>query len=633
MNDADLNEDIQQYPIKKAEENLSINEFPLVDGTVSDVVQKPRDMAVVTCYFNWCGYANPRRNLNRFLKHMENENIPLYGVELSLTDDFATKDRKNWKHIKVTKNNICFQKEACINLAEKIVPEFYKKIAWIDADLHFQNKNWYFEGSIALDNYKLVQLFSFGSDTDRFGDIVSSKQGIIANGGPRSEFGFFGYPGGAWAARREMWNHGGLYPYSLMGSGDTTFINAVYGVQSTTPTNDLNFEKYKRWESSIREYLTKNDVTNIEGEFIHEWHGDKNLRGYTNRNDIMNRVDFDKDVTLDENGVVKLENAKQGVYDDIYSYFVGRNEDGESEIDAKVSDMAVLTVHFNWANFETPVKNLRRFILDMESNKIPLFGVELSLTGKFETEKYSNWIKIKVDKKNVCFQKEACINLLEKFVPEKYNKIAWIDHDIYFKNRNWYSEASKKLNTHRVIQLFSEEIFTDRFGREIETLPSLISVGGPKAEISARKYIGTPGAALAARRDLWRYGGGLFPYSIMGGGDSVLLYAIYNCESHSSVARACGYHKKFKPYFSWKSVTMNYVGESCSHINGEIVHYWHGEKNDRKYTDRHSISDKINWEKMLKLNTNGIVEIQGAPDHIYNDIYCYFRDRNEDGNV
>jgi len=628
MSQYELNEDIHQYPIKK---NTAPSDVDGQPGLFINMRPNLLDMAVVVCHFNWCGFVNPVRNLNRFINQMDIDGIPVYGIELSLTDEFVTKNKPNWKHIKVKTENICFQKEPCINIVEKFVPEQYTKIAWIDTDLYFTNRNWYSEASQKLEEYKLVQLYTAGKDTDKFGKIISTTAGIMGNGGPRPERGFYGHPGGAWAARRDLWNNGGLYPYSLMGSGDTIFINTIFDVPLTNPTHDMNFLRYSEWKKKIQAYANNKDVTYLSGNFLHEWHGDKKERSYVYRNSILTKIDFDKSVSLDENGLLKIDNVPQGVYDDIMSYFMSRKEDGDVELITDVNDMAVVSVHFNWANFNSPVKNLHRFILDMESNNVPLYGVELSLSGKFETEKYANWIKIKVNRENVCFQKESCINMLEKILPEKYTKIAWIDHDIYFKNRQWYIEASNKLNHYKVIQLFSKEIFTDQFGREVDYINGLMSLGGPNAEIEARKYIGTPGAALAARRKLWKDGGGLFPYSFMGGGDSVFLYSMYANLTDPSMQRACGYHKKFKPYFDWKEVTTTYVNESCSYIDGEIVHYWHGEKKDRKYTQRHAISDNINWAKSLKIDKNGILEIYNADYRVYNDIYCYFKDRNEDG--
>lgn len=594
--------------------------------------EKTKDMAVVTCHFNWCNYITPVRNFNRFLSQMDSDSIPLFGVELSLTGKFQTSGRPGWTQIHVTKENVCFQKEACVNLAvNQLVPDFYKKIAWVDADLFFINKNWYEDTSKKLDDYKMVQMFEHGIDTNVRGEKINSTSGLIRAGGPRTDYGYFGYPGGAIAARRELFTlGGGLYPYSFMGSGDTILMYTIYDVPMRHVKDDTS-ALYFEWKKKIQSYIKKHEVSYVDGNFLHEWHGDKMNRNYIDRNKIFDSVDINTNVSIDKNGIIKISGVSDGVYEDILWYFKSRKEDGVFEKNDLDKDMAIVTVFFNWAEFNTPVRNLNNFIRQMELDRLPLYGVELSLTGKFITEKYPNWIKIRVGRENVCFQKEACINLLEKYIPEKYTKIAWVDCDIFFKNNNWYQEASDKLSAYRVIQLFSKEIFLDSRGMEKDSITCLMSLGGPNAETEARRYIGTPGAALAARRDLWRIGGGLFPFSFMGGGDSVFLYSIYNNESDKNVNRASGLQKKFKPYIDWKEQLVKYVNQSCSWIDGEIIHAWHGDKNDRQYISRHEISDSINWQKTLVLDSRGVVELKNVPNSVYSEIYMYFKNRNEDG--
>lgn len=629
MNDADLNESIQQYPIV-SNENLAVDSklSPIENTTSSD---DSMNMAVLTCHFNWCGYNTPVKNLNAFINRMAIDGIPVYGVELSLTDKFVTTDRPNWYQIKVTKENVCFQKEACINLLEKRIPDKYTKIAWIDADLTFTNKNWYQDACKKLDTYKLVQLYESGIDTDKTGKLLEHTNGIVFAGGPRVELGYFGYPGGAIAARRDFFKECGLYSHSFMGSGDSILMYTMYDVPMLRHIPDGKYEKYLEWKGKLKKYIQKEDISYIEGSFIHDWHGDKNDRSYIERNAIISKVDVDKSVELDENGLLRLTNVPDGIYSDIFSYFKSRKEDGVIEVNFIARDMAIATVFFNWAEFKSPVKNLYNFIRQMEAGSYPLYGVELSLTGRFITEKYPNWIKIRVSAENICFQKEACINLLEKMIPQEYNKIAWIDCDIFFKNSRWYEDACEKLSAYKVIQLFSREIFTNKIGNEGKILPSLISVGGPNSETEAKKYLGTPGAALAARRDLWRKGGGLFPFSFMGGGDSVFMYTLYNNNLDKNVNRACGYQKKFKPYLQWSEQVRRYVNQSCSWIQGDIVHSWHGDKDNRQYTSRHDISDSINWQKSLSLDARGIIELKNLSNATYSEIYMYFKNRNEDG--
>jgi hypothetical protein len=294
-------------------------------------------------------------------------------------------------------------------------------------------------------------------------------------------------------------------------------------------------------------------------------------------------------------------------------------------------ELAVVTAHFNWAGFARPVENLKRFVAEMETASVPLYGMELSLTDRFEMDGNPNWIKLMVGPENVCFQKEACINLVERIVPSQYTKIAWVDHDIQFKRTDWYDAASDALDKYKFIQLFSEEVFTDKDGKEVSSTPSLLKAGGPQTEDAGKHCIGTPGAANGARRELWKHGG-LYPYCFMGGGDSVILYSMYGLLSAAG-KKSCGADKNFEPYQAWKETARKYVEEACSFVDGQAVHSWHGERDDRQYVERHTIADKINWNASVRLNARGILEINPTTDDVRKDITNYFINRWEDGRL
>lgn len=294
-----------------------------------------REMAVICCHFNWCGYKNPTRNLHRFLTQMKAQKIPLYGVELSLTDEFATKNMANWKHMKVGPQNICFQKEACLNIAEKMVPPQYRKIAWIDPDLFFYNKNWYIEAVELLDKHKVIQLFSQYLPSDRNGKTDAYTPSMMKR---RSEgtAGLMGVPGGALAARRELWSVGsGLYPYCFIGGGDSVFLHAINDIDKNnqlitkilkTPFGEHS-KAFTNWKKNALAYVNK-DVGFLEGSVYHEWHGDSSDRGYVSRHEILNSIDISKNIKLNSEGVVEICDVNLEVYFKIMNYFKDRREDG-----------------------------------------------------------------------------------------------------------------------------------------------------------------------------------------------------------------------------------------------------------------------------------------------------------------
>jgi hypothetical protein len=307
-----------------------------------------KDMAIVACHFNWCDFTNPKRNLHRFIRQMQIDEIPLYGIELSLTDEFETTGISGWEQLRVGEENVWFQKEACINLAvKKLVPEEYKKIAWIDCDLQFTNKHWYQETVKKLDDYKVVQLYTYGIDTDRCGRLTKKIPGSVFSYKTKQKLdeknlthgsNWFGYTGGAWAARREMWSHGGLYPYEVLGGGDTIFCSAVLTPELKLQVNIPNGE-YDIWKTQITAYVEKS-VSYMGGDFIHEWHGERVNRRYWDRYSLLKNINL-SNVALDENGIVRNPVDNTVKYE-VLDYFKNRNEDGDIKHAQKINSKTVV---------------------------------------------------------------------------------------------------------------------------------------------------------------------------------------------------------------------------------------------------------------------------------------------------
>ncbi len=294
------------------------------------------DMAILTCHFNWCKYKNPEKNLKFFLKHMKEQKIPVYGVELSLTDEFVTKGIKNWKQIKVKNKNICFQKEACINLIEKTLPQKYKKIAWVDADIEFKNPSWYYDTIYALKKYKVVQMYSECIYYDQNQQVSKIIPSLMKNGKPISSE-VFGKsaPGMAWAARRELWKNGGLYPYNFIGGGDVVFSMTVLNLGITRWLEKVmgisninsNCVKFNTWKEKIVNYVARN-VGCINGQIVHNWHGDIENRAYNTRHEMYDKVNIDLEVIVNDDGILEFTSISKEIESDILNYFKKRFEDG-----------------------------------------------------------------------------------------------------------------------------------------------------------------------------------------------------------------------------------------------------------------------------------------------------------------
>jgi len=305
------------------------------------------DMAVITCHFNWSGYKRPVCNLNRFIRYMESKQIPVYGVELSLTGEFATKNNENWLHIRCKENNILFQKECLLNLAEKMVPPEYTKIAWFDHDVFLDNDTWYDEVSFALDSKQIVQVFETCYWTTETGTIAKELPAMCKF--PPKEDQWTGHPGFGIAARRTMWGPdiGGLYPYCPLGHGDTTFMYSIFEMPISVHTqigvglhNCPDFAPYHKWYNNIVDFAAGKPIGSGEGKgayklvgyaqgnCIHEWHGDIFNRSYVDRAFLMTWYNPSKHIFINEQGILELRNTPLTWTRMIQKYFMDRREDG-----------------------------------------------------------------------------------------------------------------------------------------------------------------------------------------------------------------------------------------------------------------------------------------------------------------
>jgi hypothetical protein len=120
-----------------------------------------------------------------------------------------------------------------------------------------------------------------------------------------------------------------------MGGGDTVFIYTIFGFDfSGASYEHLNigenstFLEYINWKKKIMSYIKPEDVSYISGSFIHEWHGDRDNRGYNTRHKILERIDLNTNVILNNNRIIELRGiSKKSTYDQILGYFENRDED------------------------------------------------------------------------------------------------------------------------------------------------------------------------------------------------------------------------------------------------------------------------------------------------------------------
>lgn len=310
----------------------TIRHMPVPTPTAEDNSPELGDFAVITCHFNWCDFDRPKQNLHRFLRNMRAMGVPVFGIEATLPGQPAqTSKIKGWQQIEADPSNqMLFQKERMLNMAEKLVPEQFTKLGWLDADLGFTNHDWAKETAILLDHFPFVQPFETAKWTNIDGrDLFNKPSTLRMKGGLPSQ----SHPGFAMAARRSLWErNGGLYENLIVGNGDMGIAAAILG-QAVPLTQKYSPElhaHYKPWWEGVSQ-MCDGRYAFTRGTIWHEWHGSMMDRRYLERNLILQRMDPVKHLTLGPNGLLSwTPEAPLDVVQYVRDYFVNRAEDGGS---------------------------------------------------------------------------------------------------------------------------------------------------------------------------------------------------------------------------------------------------------------------------------------------------------------
>jgi hypothetical protein len=328
-------------------DKLSITDIPDHDDTkniisikndfenhnISYITVKSK-LYVVAVISNPARFQTRYKLFNEFCERMRKEdNVVLVTLELQqglrpfITDAI----------IKLRTNYEIWYKENLINIAVQHLPSHWKYMAWIDADVEFQNKNWVSDTIDQLQTYRIVQLFSHAIDLGIKKETLHVHTGFAyqyVNGETWKEarYGNFWHPGYAWAITREAYNDiGGLMEFPILGSADNHMSLSFIGMVNKSLNSKLH-ENYKMLANIFQdrcERHIKRNIGFVHGTILHHFHGNKVDRKYQDRWKILIENKFDplRDLKKDCNNLWQLEDTKIKLRDDIIMYFRQRNED------------------------------------------------------------------------------------------------------------------------------------------------------------------------------------------------------------------------------------------------------------------------------------------------------------------
>jgi hypothetical protein len=324
----------------------------IINGIEIDIVYKPMDdirqaimnndpiddtLHVIAVTSNPCQFARRYILAREFLSRMEQEaNVKVYVVELAYGDQqFYVTDKKNPRHLQIRGTVPLWHKENMINIGVKLLPSNWKAMAWIDADVEFENVNWAMDTLKVLNGCRdVVQLFSHAVDMNKHMEAMSIFPSFGFQYSKKSRYGGTGinmwHPGYAWACTKKAYDRmGGLYEYSILGSGDHNMSFSFIG----QPDKSLNVDTTNAYKESLRLFQKRAAQLRlgyVPGVIRHHFHGAKKNRKYHERWQILvdNAYNPFIHITKNRDGLlVPTELCPQKMLDEILAYFAERNED------------------------------------------------------------------------------------------------------------------------------------------------------------------------------------------------------------------------------------------------------------------------------------------------------------------
>jgi len=295
-------------------------------------------------------------------------------------------------------------------------------------------------------------------------------------------------------------------------------------------------------------------------------------------------------------------------------------------------DLAVVCCHFNPMHYRSRLHNYHRFARALAITDVRLLTVELAF-GDDPWELTDGEDVLQVRTPDVMWQKECLLNRgTRQLIAEGYDKIAWVDADVYFHNPAWPIRASWALEDHRLIQLF-------------ETVHRLQPAGPPEVKRgSAARFCAsaridtdnsTPGYGWAARAEVLAEAP-LYDALIVGGGDAAVFLA--SCSGSRSWRTALARQHWFRSlnmacrrhYVAWATQWGTAIGGRVGFLAQHASTFYHGSRTNRRFHERWALIAGFDPTRHLARCPEGCWRWATDDLLMKQNVYDYFRDREED---
>lgn len=291
------------------------------------------NLAAVCAYFNPCHYQSRRRNYDEFRRRIEDSGVALLTVELIFDPEQPSELGQHGNVLSLYGGDVMWQKERLLQIGiDQLLTTGYDPIAWMDADIVFEGREWHQRVVGALDQFDCVQ--SFDRLVSHYPDRRLVRASVVKD---RRSFAH----GGGWAARADFWRKMPLYQHCIVGGGDSVMANVLLQSSNSTvpgfrwPEDDVVLWQLNpklrahatSWANQVRHPFR---VSYVVGQTAHLLpHGSRRNRYYLERWRAIADFDPEQDVRVSESGAFRWASDKPQLRRAVRRYFEVRREDDE----------------------------------------------------------------------------------------------------------------------------------------------------------------------------------------------------------------------------------------------------------------------------------------------------------------
>jgi hypothetical protein len=294
-------------------------------------------LAVVSTYFNLNHSKYRRDNYLAFRAALDGAGVSSLTLEWSREGN-TFELPEDASILRVGGGDYIWQTERLLNHGIRSLPPEFDMVAWVDADVLFDQPDWPARVKQALQRWPLVQMFSLARmmpertlpqvpEMELPGSMYCMLNGVKWPDGS-ARLGHCGY---AWAARREVIESVGLYDAAPVGGGDKNklfaLLNQLDQQQMTERQNAAMRAHYHDWARRLRAACNER-CGYVDTSLRHLWHGSLESRHYRTRHAIPLRHEFNpwEDLGVGPSGVWQWSSDKPELHREVGNYLASFGE-------------------------------------------------------------------------------------------------------------------------------------------------------------------------------------------------------------------------------------------------------------------------------------------------------------------